>query len=220
MHQPSKKVRYLLLSSPNEGYAHRVFASMFSDIMEASDPLMKKMNSDDVMIFDGGTDVSSVLYKEQKHPFSQHPDSERDLRERKYFIRAQSVGAACIGICRGSQFLTAMSGGKLIQHVTNHGTNHFMKTNEGEQISITSTHHQQMWPFAVTHDLLAWADHHAESFCEYGKDFFVNRQPEVVWYPQTRSLCIQGHPEYLKEGARFYQYSRELVRKLIFKEKA
>lgn len=216
----NKKERFLILASPHEGYAHRPFENLFSDTLIATDEILKLVTRDDVVLFDGGTDVSPSLYFETRSPFSQFPDSERDARERKVFIKAQSAGAACIGVCRGAQFLNVVSGGRLIQHVTNHGTNHFVKTIDGEQIQVTSTHHQQMWPFLTNHEMVAWADHHAESFCEYGKDFYITRQPEIVWFPQTRSLCIQGHPEYLKPEARFYRYSRELVVQHIFKEKA
>lgn len=214
------RVRFLILASPHAGWAHKVWENMFTDVLQYNEVVGRRMLADDVVMFDGGTDVGSKYYGETRHPFSENPNEGRDTHERKVFIRAQAVGAACIGVCRGSQFLTVMSGGKLIQHVTNHGTDHHIITNQKERIFATSTHHQQMWPYDTNHELLAWADHNAESFCEYGKDFHITAQPEVVWYPDTRSLCIQGHPEYLQPKDRFHKYSRELVEELILKEKA
>lgn len=213
-------LRFIVLASTGEGYAEKVFENMFGDTLEFNETTAKHLTEHDVMFFDGGTDVDSEIYGETRSPFTESPNKARDERERRAFRRAQAVGAACIGVCRGSQFLTAMSGGKLLQHVTNHGNGaHKMYTQGGEMMQITSTHHQMMWPYRIPHDLLGWAEHESESHCQYGKDFFRHRQPEIVWYPQTRSLAIQGHPEYLIESARYYQYCRELVQKFIFKEK-
>ena len=214
-------IRYLIDVSPQEGYATTVFEDMFTDVLEYfPETTGKNMVDDDVLLFDGGTDVDPALYDEKPSPFTETPNKARDAHERAAFIRAQATGAACIGICRGAQLLTVLSGGKLIQHITNHNQPHHILTSKAEQITANSVHHQMMWPYETDYKLLAWAPGPSESFCEYGKLFLPKVQPEVVWYPQTRSLCIQGHPEYLTEKARFYQYCRELVKELIFKEKS
>ena len=52
-------------------------------------------------------------------------------------------------------------------------------------------------------------------------------EPEIVWYPKTKGLCIQGHPEYMKpttyfangdvdQENSFVAYSRYLIRKYLF----
>jgi hypothetical protein len=44
---------------------------------------------------------------------------------------------------------------------------------------------------------------------------------EIVWFPKTRSLAIQGHPEYFQSpNALFVLYCRYLVHHLILKEQA
>jgi GMP synthase-like glutamine amidotransferase len=179
-----------------------------------------EIQKQDVVVFDGGTDLAPSLYNEAKSPFTDRSHATRDLHEKALFIRAQQVGAACLGVCRGAQLLCVLSGGKLIQHVTNHNRRHSIITSDREQLESDSCHHQQMWPHQTNHDLLAWAIHYAESYCEYGKDFNSAKQPEVVWFPYTRSLCIQGHPEYVEVGNRFRSYSIELVQQFILNEGA
>lgn len=208
----------LILALAAKWTAASHFEQMFDGTVKGMTENLK-IQKEDVVFFDGGTDISSSLYREDKNPFTQSPEKARDLWERQLFIKAQAAGAACIGICRGAQLLCALSGGRLIQHVTGHHGSHKVVTFQKEVIEVTSTHHQMMWPGFADHELLAWAIHYSESYCEYGKSFDMTHQPEIVWFPQTRSLAIQGHPEYVKMNDRFPQFCRELVTQFIFKEK-
>jgi len=73
-----------------------------------------------------------------------------------------------VGICRGSQFLTVMSGGRLFQDVSGHaimGT-HLIKFKDGSSLGITSTHHQMMNPFYLSkneYDLIAVSEKNRSS---------------------------------------------------------
>lgn len=206
-----------------------VFAALFTAqfTLHDSPPMLDSIGKGDVVLFNGGTDINPALYGEARSEFTDVPDLERDNFERKLFRRAQAVGAACIGICRGAQFLCAMSGGKLIQHVTGHRDNchHIVgRPKEGHEIERVmmafADHHQMMYPYDTFHHLIAWAENIGESHCEYGKEWRDGKEPEIVWFPDTRSLAIQPHPEWMDSKAVFVEYCRELVKQYIFPQNA
>lgn len=187
----------------------------------------------DILLFEGGTDISASLYGEPQTPLGDIPDSLRDALEKSLFRQATNVGALMLGICRGSQFLTAMNGGKVIQHCDNHTQYHWIQTSDKKKIWVSSTHHQMMNPFSLPkkdYKLLAWAYPRlsTEYLNGYGQNIIdkMPREPEVVWYPKTKCLCIQGHPEYMRPpkfvapGIRdsfdpFVEYCRNLVQEYL-----
>ena len=101
-------------------------------------------NPDDVIlvVFTGGHDVTPAFYGEQANPQTGNLQA-RDVQEAAIFDKAVKLKKNIAGICRGSQFICAMSGGKLVQHVTNHGGNHNVRTDDGRLIEVTSTRHHQ-----------------------------------------------------------------------------
>ena len=162
-----------------------------------------------LVLFTGGADVDPNIYGESvgKHT---HVDLERDKEEQQLFYKFDYLPK--LGICRGSQFLTVMSGGRLIQHVTGHRGNHYIhvKTdhldNPGDYLNyeITSTHHQMMYPFNLSpknYVLIGWSKRfQSDAYLNGNNEQIVLPEgfvePEIVYYPNSRSLCIQGHPEY------------------------
>lgn len=184
-----------------------------------------ELNKNDTLLFEGGTDVNPAIYGEQRGRWTSDPDVKRDMRERLAFQLAEHVGASAIGICRGSQFLTVMNGGSLIQDVTAHCQDHFIRTKDGRRLLVTSTHHQMMAPPKDRpFELIGWADHARSQHywngnsedCREKLEVTENLEPEIVWYPETRSLAIQGHPEYLNVKHEFPQYCLELISGYIF----
>lgn len=196
-----------------------VFEDLFDEVKNVQGRTAL-IGTDDVVLFDGGTDVDSQWYGEERHPFAEAPDVTRDEFERLTFRRAQAAGAACIGICRGAQLLCVLSGGKLIQDVAGHrNNNHDIYTEDGRKIVAAADHHQMMYPQGVFHELLAWAPPGTgTSNCEYGKDI-PDPEPEIIWVPDTRSLCIQPHPEWMSGASIFQDYCRELAAKYILNHK-
>lgn len=77
-------------------------------------------------------------------------------------------------------------------------------------------HHQMMYPYPVHHKLLAWTEGIGTSNCEYGKEWEDGREPEIIYIPDTRSLCIQPHPEWMAHDTPFVKYCQELVHTFIF----
>lgn len=163
----------------------------------------------DILLFTGGSDVDPRFYNEPegKHTYSNLP---RDKAEKAYFDKY--FNKFKLGICRGAQFLTVMSGGKLIQHINNHEGNQDVFFSDGTVHTIPSTHHQMMYPFEIEHELLGWADFQSSFYLNgYNKNITLPdnfKEPEVVWYKNSRSFCIQGHPEYpCSDRTRSYLYN-------------
>ena len=66
-------------------------------------------------------------------------DIGRDVEDIRNFHMAKRMGIPLFGVCRGHQFLNAMSGGKLTQHITSyHPKWHTLSSGE----LVNSYHHQ------------------------------------------------------------------------------
>src|SRR5690606_26079714 len=114
----------------------------------------------DIALFTGGEDVDPSLYG-QNVGNNTFINVKRDSQEKSLYhiLHPKTLK---LGICRGSQFLTVMSGGSLIQHVEGHGGNHLITVVDTHPLDkeeidifrvdpdrfmtmeITSTHHQMM----------------------------------------------------------------------------
>lgn len=161
-----------------------------------------KPSDADIVIFTGGSDVDPSLYDETKH-FSTHSNITRDKEELELFNYFKLRKKPMLGICRGAQFLTVVNGGKLVQDVCGHALyhKHAISFNNGKTINITSTHHQMMYPYEMNnkdYELVAWSTISlGKSYVKNHKENYPNlkKEPEIVFYNKTKSLCIQGHPE-------------------------
>lgn len=174
-----------------------------------------------LICFTGGADVSPHLYKDFKHPYT-YSDPYRDAREQRLFNEAFARNIPMVGICRGGQLLNVLSGGRMYQHVTGHGGSHnIIDEATGETILVTSTHHQMIMPsengqliaFALNGGTREWMEGEVIKLEKSDKD------NEVVWYHETRSLCFQPHPEYnqgSEEYGRMRSYFFQLIDNLIF----
>lgn len=163
------------------------------------------MEESDFVVFTGGEDVSPAFYGHAANPRTR-TNPLRDVFEKKEFDKAQQLGKKCVGICRGSQFLCAMSGGKLVQHQDNPLFSHNIKTYTGDEFEITSTHHQAQYPFTISKDyqgrdnylVIAWTEGisaYHENGLQEEMPLPNNKECEIVYYKNTNCLGIQGHPE-------------------------
>lgn len=180
----------------------------------------------DVAIFTGGSDVSPSFYKEKEHNLT-FVNLKRDVEERAMFFNLLKEQIPMLGICRGSQFLTVMSGGKLIQHVNNHGINgtHKIKFNDGSEIDITSTHHQMMYPYNLDKDefeIIAVSSekrsnvYYKNDVEEY--DMSDKEECEIVYYNESNCLCIQGHPEMILDNKKTFDKINSLILNYLIKK--
>jgi gamma-glutamyl-gamma-aminobutyrate hydrolase PuuD len=165
------------------------------------DALIEKKESLDLAVFTGGADVNPEYYKQELGKFT-HIDTGRDIFESTVWKKLPK-STLKLGICRGSQFLTVMSGGSLVQHVSGHIGEHaiFLKDSV---FNITSTHHQMMYPYTLNKkswDLLAHSTKLRSDTYLNGDDKEIDipnnfLEPEIVYYKNTNALAIQGHPEF------------------------
>ena len=181
------------------------------------------------MVIWGGGDISPTIYGQEPNKYSGATAelSQRDAIEVACAQMAIKLGIPIIGICRGAQLMCALSGGSLVQHVENHGSvgYHKIKTNDGREINCPTVHHQMMFPYRIPEwELIAWCDP-ARSPAYYGppkKDKpeecemlkLEGPEPEIIWIPATKSLCIQSHPEFVSDTKHpFVVYANDLVRR-------
>ncbi len=186
------------------------------NLQEVQDP-----TDADVIIWNGGEDIGTSCYNEQSaDPYVPYGKSARDVQEIGLFDRFKTDDTKLLlGICRGAQLLNCLNGGSLYQDVDGHNQSHPMfDTRTNEVLQVTSTHHQQMRPNPLEGKVIGVSDmsrHKLSASSGYEKfplsGYIRNgRDVEIMWYPLTRSLCIQGHPEYVP-NSRFADYTLELM---------
>jgi len=171
-----------------------------------------KLNNVDLVCFTGGTDVSPTYYGQGLHPRSQSPDIARDTLEKDVFLYCEGQGIPMVGVCRGAQFLCVGNNGALVQHISNHAINgrHDIITDQGT-FNVSSSHHQMMDLSGTKHTLIGYANELSEFYEGATKDNTAFRfkrevmpkdasgsviEPEIVFFPETLSLCHQPHPEW------------------------
>lgn len=185
--------------------------NFFSETVPVADP--DSIESDGTLIVWGGEDISPSLYKQtpNQHTHAGVRPSRRDLFEVACIKRAKSLGIPIIGVCRGAQLLCALSGGSLIQHVTNHHGSHEIVTHTGRKLKTNSIHHQMMNLEGTKHKVLAQTPTLISDVFigQNNQHLKVEIEPEVVVFPELRALAIQGHPEYLTPNNEFVQYCLE-----------
>ena len=71
----------------------------------------------DGVVFAGGADLDPALYGEQAHAETTGLRPERDAAELPLMRAALDRDLPTLGICRGMQLLTVVSGGSLVQHL-------------------------------------------------------------------------------------------------------
>lgn len=174
--------------------------------------ITKDIEEADLVQFVGGADVSPSLYGQRKHTTTSI-DANRDEREALIYAMALERGIPMAGICRGGQFLNVMNGGRLHQDVDGHDRGDHKAYLMGAvlPIIVTSSHHQMMalnWE-AKPNILLTAA---ISTYRKYMSDLTAPTSYEIIthpgnndrnrndieacFYPGTKCLCFQPHPEY------------------------
>lgn len=188
--------------------------------------LVDSMYKADLVVFTGGEDVNPALYGEKPNKYTSF-NKERDEFEIRQFELCRDLNKPIIGICRGSQLLCVLSGGKLVQDQNNPQFLHKIETYDGKNIIVSSTHHQAQYPYLMdksNYKLIGWskgvANFHHDA---YGKELELpeGKEVEICYYPKINALGIQGHPEMIMdyiqcpEVAESIQYCRGLLNKLL-----
>ena len=196
------------------------YASPIKDVK-----LVNNLNDAQVVLFTGGEDISPELYNEKNEGYS-YVSRRRDNLEREIF-ESIKPNQLVLGICRGSQFLCAMNGGKIVQDVTNHaleGTHQIVLDNS-EGMEVTSTHHQMMYPFNLSKSCytLLGSSIPTRSNHYYGGGINVENilkygEPEIVLFHKKdcpKCLAIQGHPEMMLKTSKFVNWENNKLKELL-----
>ncbi len=161
--------------------------------------VVSSLEQADLVQFTGGSDVSPHLYGEKN--VRSHCDASRDIYEQKIFEQCRALGKPMVGICRGGQFLNVMNGGKMWQHVDGHIIPHNITDQLTNDVyKCTSTHHQMMRPNTgakvVGLSSVRISNSFENALGVFADGDFYDGDCEVLYYPTTKSLCFQPHPEF------------------------
>lgn len=161
------------------------------------------IKNSDIVVWTGGEDINPELYGETRLECTFY--TERDIDDLQAVEEAYKLDKFMVGICRGAQLLNVIpNGGKLWQDVNHHGgrIHKAMDCLTGQWVNLNSVHHQAL---RVTEEaeIIAWAEEstfkQSDGIRWFKKDGYQterDRDIEAVWYPKTRSLLFQGHPEF------------------------
>jgi len=160
----------------------------------------KNIERADLVIFTGGPDVDPSIYGcKDIHPRTNF-DKRRDDRDIETYKQAQALGIPMVGICRGSQFLHVMQGGRLYQHVEGHVGPHSMLDSGTQRLiqTVSSTHHQS----AIYHEgmtVLGESLHRNNAKWIDSKTEGVSNKHDIeaYFYRKNCVLGFQGHPEFV-----------------------
>ena len=183
--------------------------------------LTNNLKDADIVFFTGGEDVTPSMYGCKKHRTT-YNNPNRDAYEKEIFDQITN-NQLVIGVCRGSQWLCCMNGGKLVQNCDNHaiwGT-HEIVNKDGEKYQITSTHHQMAYPFDLSSDdyeILYWAEHRSTKYEGDKIDSKkIVKEPEItIYHIKNKPTCIgiQGHPE-MMEYCELHDMLNNLIQKWV-----
>lgn len=185
----------------------------------------------DIVVFRGGSDINPKLYSEIPNSHTNYWSDERDSLEIMFYKKAQEKGIVCVGNCRGGQLLTVLNGGKLIQDI-DHPYKHECVTSEGERYIMNSIHHQMMYPYELPntdYEVFSWTEQlspqHINQFDQQymfpkhaldEKGLF--KEPEIIYYPKTKSIAIQGHFEMMSLNCDGNKIINKLIQKVLNNE--
>jgi GMP synthase-like glutamine amidotransferase len=161
------------------------------------------------IVFPGGCDISPALYDQE----NTHSECHEAQDERELLIYHQYPDRKKLGICRGGQLLNVVSGGSMWQDTDRHERDHYAKdVLHNEVVKVTSLHHQMMKPSA---DGILLLTANESTFVQGGGEKILKKfkhydDVEACWYPHTKSLCFQPHPE-LGHADYFFNLVRQTV---------
>jgi putative glutamine amidotransferase len=171
----------------------------------------------------GGNDINPEYYKEKPLSYTQRPLIVRDREEFYNAGEAIKQGRPIIGICRGAQLLCILHGGSLYQHSQPHKQNHSIEAinpyTPNKELGakntylfdqVSASHHQIMKP-AGKFEVLAWNPSPTKVWNNETETEILEKAPEIVWWPETRCLGIQAHPEWGTATDPFVRYVDKLL---------
>jgi gamma-glutamyl-gamma-aminobutyrate hydrolase PuuD len=174
-----------------------------------------------LVLFTGGEDVDPSFYNDTSPKGICHYDTERDLQESAIYKIAVENNIKMVGVCRGMQLLTVLTGGSLIHHATGHGCgmHDIVITINGRtrKQAVNSLHHQLCIPSRGNY-VIGWS---AERLSEMyvGKDDkrvnYTGPEIEAIVFPDINAFGVQYHPEMLPSYSPGCWYFKQAVKDLL-----
>lgn len=180
---------------------------------------MNHPNEYSLVLFTGGEDVHPSLYNETSPRGLCCASLSRDKQEMAVFEFALRNKIPMTGICRGSQFLNVMNGGRMIHHMDGHtGIRHLFANRRDDKVfEVTTTHHQMSIP--SKHGIIVgWCPEKRATIFIGDKDEptqWAGPEVEALLYPRTRCFAVQYHPEYMDRNSEGYKWYRQAVKDLL-----
>jgi len=166
-------------------------------------------------------DIDSKRYGKNPHPWAQKPNLRRDEKEFNTTEEYMAMGLPIIGVCRGAQLLCIANGGELWQDSLEHHASHNLQTKDGIIPNAEAGHHQVMRLDKIPkeeYEIIAWCPFKSTVYDEDDTPHILEAAPEVVWFPKTKSLAIQPHPEWASYGTPFRTWIDNLVKEYTGQE--
>lgn len=161
-------------------------------------PARHVISAGDIMVFEGGEDVSPSLYGEVNT--SSSCNTQRDAAEAFALLAALNAGARIFAVCRGHQFVHAALGGKLVQDIYP-GHRHIHEL-VGTTHLVNSYHHQGV----LTPTPLFEA-----------QEIYLSDDGVVEFYLSKPLLSVQFHPEY-SQDEQYVGWFREVLMDWLHQE--
>jgi len=166
------------------------------------------------LILWGGADVDPNYYHQPRCIYTQTPDRGRDKFEFAQVAKAVNDGTPVVGVCRGGQLLCVYNGGSLLQHTVPHKQQHSIETKDGQLFDkVSAGHHQIMLPKGI-YDVLAVNPSPVDCWVTDDEKVSRSNTAEVVWFPETKCLSIQPHPEWAAPNDPFVSWINRVMKEL------
>lgn len=180
------------------------FAGSIRAMLAANDTFefrpAKDVTSADMILYTGGSDINPALYGENKLDCT-WVDTNQDKEDGLVYHEGKKLGKFQVGICRGAQLLNVLNGGSMWQDVNNHGGREHLVQDvlTKKTYLVSSLHHQGIILNPQKSQLLAFCEESTRKISAKGAWREESGRPstdvEAFYYPETRSLGVQWHPE-------------------------
>lgn len=177
-----------------------------------------------IVVMPGGSDWNPKLYGQKPSSLTNYWSDTSDARQMDLIKDSMRAGKVVFGICRGLQGITIANGGTLVQHI-HHPGSHPVVFKDGTVLRGNSCHHQLCNPYNLApedYNVIAWTEGLSHTYIgEDDKEVILEKrndvviEPELIYYPKTRSLGLQGHPEWLSEGDPMLNKVNDLIEELL-----
>lgn len=200
-----EKTRVLVINDDNS----KLVLEMFEDkgcqvttITTGMDYTAGFIESFDILVLTGGTDISPFIYCSERDKMTDESDCKRDAFEIAIIQAGIKAGIGIVGICRGGQLLACHLGGSLQQHDMSgyHMGGHNVILSEPingieMMLDFSANHHQIMSP-PKTMSVIGYAGDHCE----------------IAVHLSYGILAFQPHPEWEHEDSVNQQTFFEMVK--------